>query len=80
MLVKIFFTLVPSRPRNVMVIVKRNTLNVSWEAPKYRNGDYLHFIIFWRNVDGKNQEYQQRNVTESPYVIKDLCKYVEVFG
>jgi hypothetical protein len=39
-----------------------------------------YISLFWRNVDRKNQEYHQRNVTESPYVIKDLCKYVEVFG
>ena len=79
MLAKIFFTLVPSRPRNVKVIVKQNTLNVSWDAPKYINGDDLHFIISWRRV-ASNKEYQQRNVTESPYVIKYLCKYVNVFG
>jgi hypothetical protein len=79
MLAEIFFTLVPSRPRNVKVIVKRNTLNVSWEAPRYISGGDLHFLIFWRRV-ASNQEYQQRNATESPYVIKDLCKYVKLFS
>jgi hypothetical protein len=49
---------------------------VSWEAPKYENGDGLHFIIFWRRI-ASNEGYEQRNVTESPYVIKDLSKYID---
>ena len=67
-------TSVPSVPQNVTVIVKNNTLNVSWLPPKFKYGKDIHYIIFWRRT-GSTKEYEQRNVISgSPYLIKDLSK------
>lgn len=56
------------------MIVKENTLNVSWTQPEYKNGADLRYEILWERV-GSNEGYQHRNVTRSPHIIKDLSKF-----
>ena len=65
-------TSVPSAPRNVTVITKYNTLNVFWQRPKYEYSKNIHYMIFWRRTSS-DREYQQTNVTSSPYLIKGLA-------
>ncbi|XP_028419117.1 fibroblast growth factor receptor 4-like [Dendronephthya gigantea] len=71
-----FWTLpdVPSEAQNILLAVKENALNVTWERPKYLNGIFLHYTVLWKKT-GLGEKYAKRNITSTNLIIENLLGY-----
>ena len=69
----LIFLIVPSEPRNISLVVKGNTINVTWQPPKYRNGEFRHYTVLWKKT-GLGEKYIERNTSSRNLIITDLRK------
>ena len=68
----------PSGPLNVTANVTQpynTTVNVSWSAPRHRNGIIIQYHIYYQNVTGYKVE--RHNMSETSHVVTDLTPYTD---
>ena len=71
----------PSEPLNVTANVTQpynTTVNVSWSAPRYRNGIITKYHIYYQKVRENRVEYPRtvwNNMSETSHVVTNLTPY-----
>ena len=68
----------PSGPLNVTANVTQPynaTVNVSWSAPRHRNGIIIQYHIYYQKVTGYKVAWN--NTSETSHVVTDLTPYTD---